>query len=41
MDRIRFDYTHLSADVVGPDHGLTQAELAGCVAPSRAAALAW
>lgn len=37
MDRIRFDYTHLTADVVGPEHGLTRAELEACVGPSRAA----
>lgn len=37
MDRIRFDYTHLSADVVGPEHGLSRAELEALVGPSRAA----
>lgn len=37
MDRIRFDYTHLTADVVGPEHGLTRADLEGCIAPSREA----
>lgn len=37
MDRIRFDYTHLSADVVGPEHGLARADLERMAAPSRAA----
>lgn len=37
MDRIRFDYTNVLAEVVGPEHGLTGADLAGLEAPSRAA----
>ncbi|HVS17084.1 MAG TPA: glucose-6-phosphate isomerase [Planctomycetota bacterium] len=37
MDRIRFDYTHLTADVVGPEHGLSRAELEAMVGPSLAA----
>ncbi len=34
MDRIRFDYTNVLADVVGPEHGITDAELAALEGPS-------
>jgi glucose-6-phosphate isomerase len=43
MDRIRLDYTNVLADVIGPDHGVTQAELdaqGGPVAEALAAVLA-
>ena len=35
MSRIRFDYTNTLAGVVGPDHGITEAELAALEGPSR------
>ena len=38
MDRIRLDCTNLMADVVGPEHGITEAELAA-LAPASAKAL--
>ena len=38
MDRIRLDATNLMADVVGPEHGITAAELEA-LAPASAAAL--
>ena len=27
MDRLKLDWTNLTADAVGPDHGITEAEL--------------
>ncbi|MFT5151947.1 MAG: glucose-6-phosphate isomerase, partial [Planctomycetota bacterium] len=39
MDRIHLDYTNVLADVVGPEHGLTEEELAG-MSESCAEALA-
>lgn len=37
MDRIRFDYTNVLADVVGPEHGITDAELGALAGPSATA----
>jgi len=37
VSRIRFDYTNLLADVVGPEHGLSDAELDALEGPSRTA----
>jgi glucose-6-phosphate isomerase len=37
VDRIRFDYTNVLAEVVGSQHGITQGELDGLARPSRAA----
>lgn len=37
MSRIRFEYTNCLADVIGPEHGLTDAELGSMAAPSKAA----
>ncbi len=37
MDRVRFDYTNVMADAVGPQHGITEAELAALAGPSRKA----
>ncbi len=37
MDRLTLDYTYALADAVGPEHGLTEAELAALAAPSEAA----
>jgi glucose-6-phosphate isomerase len=37
VDRVRFDYTNVMADVVGPEHGITPEELAALEAPSAAA----
>jgi glucose-6-phosphate isomerase len=35
--RLSFDYTCVLADAVGPEHGITEAELAAMAAPTRAA----
>ena len=37
MDRLKLDWTHLTADAVGPDHGITEAELEALREPSAAA----
>ena len=37
MSAIRFDYTNVLADAVGPDHGLAEGELAACADASQAA----
>lgn len=37
MDRIQLDYTNVMAGVVGPEHGIEEAELEGLADPSRAA----
>lgn len=37
MEQLVLDYTHAMADVVGPEHGLTRAELADCAAASKTA----
>ena len=37
MSAIRFDYTNVLADVVGEEHGLTEAELEALAGPSAAA----
>ena len=37
MSDIRLDYTGALASTIGPEHGLTEEELASCSAPSKAA----
>ena len=37
MDRVRFDYTNVMADVVGAEHGITDSELSALQPRSRAA----
>jgi glucose-6-phosphate isomerase len=37
MDRLTLDYTYALADAVGPEHGLTEAELRALAKPSEAA----
>ena len=37
MDRITLDYTHVLADVIGEEHGITEAELAALEVPAREA----
>lgn len=37
MGRLTLDYTHAMSDVIGPEHGITPAELEALAAPSRRA----